>query len=468
MRFDSPPLLVILAFTTAASAFIAPPKPLHLTPPPIVPNRILQHRSTLTAATSPGSSAINNFLDAYDNDDHHQVAKKPRLSLALERTIQWVLKYLLVRQFSSIDVNIDAPSNRALLQGKLANLSISARDCTFRFNLLSFQRWDITGKNVRLGYTPLIVPCLPWIIWRLRGYIWFTMFSAQVLHFAGYLQSGSLLQKFRTSKERICHLLGARPSTINYSFSVAKDNVAQSSVLRFWLRSILRSLVDNSVVGAAAAVGDAFDVERKNQARLQTGAPLLPSSSKFSAGGGTENKYSLAPSSANSKASGSQSQQQGLTSSLLSATSFKLKNTSFSEGRVILEAEAVMPNEKNSSGRGALPFTIRAKLEPTSISDGDEKQQRRQKLQQQQQQEYNSIGFLTPECRLNTNPLTAGTLLGMLIPDVVWIPFGVGVAVPLGSGCHIYRAEITGGKDSNGAGICQIDGSLGVFQQRME
>ena len=102
-----------------------------------------------------------------------------------------------------------------------------------------------------------------------------------------------------------------------------------------------------------------------------------------------------------------------------------------------------------------LPFTVITQIRPTNLTPDT------QSKKQQQQTVNNAIGFLNPECRMNTNPLTAGTLLGKLIPDIVWIPFGLGVVLPLGEGCQIDRAEVIDGYD--GIGVFQIDGSFNIL-----
>ena len=149
---------------------------------------------------------------------------------------------------------------------------------------------------------------------------------------------------------------------------------------------------------------------------------------------------------------GSQSQQQGLTSTLLSATAFNLKQY------VVFEREDHTSRGRSNTNRREY-FPIRAQLEPTYVADDGQSTEERQ-----QKQNCNALGFASPECRLNTGPLTAGSILGKLIPDVLWIPFGVGVAVPLGKRCRIYRAEASDGKgDGNDDGVCRIDGSLAMF-----
>jgi hypothetical protein len=240
--------------------------------------------------------------------------------------------------------------------------------------------------------------------------------------------------------------------------TVSEDDVAQSLVLRLGLRTVLRSLVENSIVGAAVAlVDDARGVGGKERwgrggGRRGKGFPLLP-------GGRADPNDALAlfPKD-DSRQRQQKQQQQGLTSALLSATTFELKKASFKDGRIILQAEATVPNEEDVAPdkKRALPFTIRAKLEPASSAEVRGALPR---------QEYHALGFANPDCRLNTNPLTAGTMLGRLIPDVLWLPFGIGtgVAVPFGRNCQIHRAEIAPDKDGDDREVFRIDGSLTAF-----
>ena len=246
----------------------------------------------------------------------------------------------------------------------------------------------------------------------------------------------------RTVKGRIYHMLRLGPSTINYSLAITEDNIQQSLLLKFWLKGILRSLVENSVVGAAAVFGDVqkdVNAEMKRQ-RDQREVPRLPSTSN-------RNDF-FAP---------RPEQQKGLSSALLSATNFEIHHISYSKGRIVLDAKAVVPINENVSSdnkQQTLPFTIRAKLMPTTVVDG-------KLIEGSPKQKYNALGF-DPECRLNTNPLTSGTILEkLLIPTVVWIPFGVGVAISLGKLCSIFRADI-------GSESCRIDGSFTILYPPMQ
>ena len=226
---------------------------------------------------------------------------------------------------------------------------------------------------------------------------------------------------FQSIMGQLLYMLGARPSNINYSLVIDEDDINRSHLFRFGLRTVLRSLVQNSVVGAAASLVD----DARNQ-----GIPLLSGS------GSDANKNQ---------------QPRGLSSTLLSATTFDLKKTSLSDGRVVLQALGTIPNDKAENLIGKqqmLPFTIRAKLEPASTTyDG----------------ENDALGFVNSDCRLNTNPLTTGTMLGRLIPDILWIPFGSGVIIPVGRSLRIHRADIARAQDSDDREVCRIDGSWTAF-----
>ena len=394
---------------------------------------------------SKGSDLVvsnNPFSDDETNNNNINPIRKPRLASVLETVIRFIVKYVILQQCASLAVDIDTASNRALLQGQV-NLSMSIRDCIFRFKLLSLKRLDISGADLRLGYLPIVLPFVPFIVWKLRRFIWSAIFSTLLLQMTGYLETESLRSMIRTVKGRIYNMLRVGPSTINYSMAITEDNVQQSLLLKFWLKGILRSLVENSVVGAAAVFGDVqkdVNAEMKRQRDLR-GVPLLPSSSD-------RNDFGPQP----------EQQEQGLSSALLSATNFELNDVSFSKGRIVLDAKAVVPingNVSSGNNQQILPFTIRAKLMPTTVVDG-------QLIEGSLKQKYNALGFASPECRLNTNPLTSGTILEkLLIPTVVWIPFGVGVAVSLGKLCSIFRADI-------GSESCRIDGSFTILSPPMQ
>ncbi len=377
---------------------------------------------------------------------------KPRLAKAVETIMRWVIKYVLLSQCSSLKVNMNAISNEAILKGNVSKISISARDCISRFKLLSFRKLDLYGVNLHLGYLPFVLPVLPFFLWRFRKYIQSTIITVFLLRITGCLDGDDFRKQLGSIKERINRYVGSpRPPCISYSLAIASSDIKNSLLLRFWLRNILQSLVQNSVVGAAATLGDAaqqssMEVEKR---RMQNGIPLLPGSE------------AALP----NLSSQDQQQQQGLTSALLSATSFELTNAGFMDGKVVFDAKAVLPRNENGV-TNSLQFCIRAKLAPTEIFETVEQPI----LKQKSEEIHNAIGFLQPECRLATNPLYAPfggnpilkNLVPNLIPEYLWLPFGIGVAVPLGKKSEIYRAEINECKE--GGFICRIDGSVNSDQ----
>ena len=403
----------------------------------------------LCALPVPGDMSSSFDGKFRNNNSKHAISTtKPRLASAIETILQWLIKHVLLSQCSSLKVNMNAASNKAILKGNISKISVSARDCIFRFKLLSFRKLDLYGVNLHLGYLPFLLPVLPLFLWRLRRYIQSTIITVFLLRITGCLDTDNFRRQLGSIKGRISRYIGSpRPPCISYSMAITSSDIGNSLLLRFWLRNILQSLVQNSVVGAAAAFGDAAQQSMEaEKRRMRNGTPLLPGSA------------AALP----NLSSKDQQQQQGLTSALLSATSFELTNAGFMDEKLVFDAKAILPRDENGVSN-SLQFCIRAKLAPTAISETVS-----QTIQQQDAQEvYNALGFLQPECRLATNPLYApmgGNLLRNLVPNLIpeylWLPFGVGVAVPLGSSCEIYRAEIDACKE--GRFLCKIDGSVNV------
>jgi len=381
---------------------------------PLLNNNLRRHASP---ASFVGSVCLETTRGKADNTPTTYLKKnyilttKPYLASALEKSIVFVVRYILLRRCDNVSISIHASSNRNLLRGQIDDVSLSTRGCRSRFNLLSLRRWDVNASNLQLGYLPFIIPLLPYLFWRLRFYF----------VIAWLVQLSGRQNPLQSIMGQLLYMLGARPSNINYSLVIDEDDINRSHLFRFGLRTVLRSLVQNSVVGAAASLVD----DARNQ-----GIPLLPGS------GSDANKNQ---------------QPRGLSSTLLSATTFDLRKTSFSDGRVVLQALGTIPNDKAENLIGKqqmLPFTIRAKLEPASTTyDG----------------ENDALGFVNSDCRLNTNPLTTGTMLGRLIPDILWIPFGSGVIIPVGRSLRIHRADIAHDHDSDDREVCRIDGSWTAF-----
>ena len=130
--------------------------------------------------------------------------------------------------------------------------------------------------------------------------------------------------------------------------SITQVDIDQSLLLRFWFKGILRSLVENSFVGAAAEVMKDVDMEmQRNQQR--EAVPLLPSSTNSNGN------------------SGPTPPQKSLSTALTAATKCELKKAYFEDGRIVMHAQAEVGGDTTKT---ILPFTVRTKLIPTTVVDG--------------------------------------------------------------------------------------------------
>ena len=435
--------IIFLPVVPSCAAFVAPSRTVH---------HPLHHSSVGIALPVHNRDIRTSFDGNFRNEQRVLTTNKPRLASTIEVIMKWFIKYILLSKCSSLTVYMNAASNRDILKGNINKLSVSARNCIFRFKLLSFRRLDVNGQNLQLGYLPLLLPMLPFFLWSVRRYIRRAIITIFLLQITGYFDSDYVSKQIGSVKRRLHRFVGSpRPANVNYSMAIASSDIENSLLLRFWLRNILQSLVQNSVVGAVAALEDAAQqsIEAEGR-RMRNKTPLLPGS--------------VAASNIPSQQDQQQQQQQGLTSALLSATSFELKSVGFMDERVVFDAKAVLPKDENGVS-SSLQFCIRAKLAPTMVLEtGNDTQQLQQ--QQDSQEICNALGFISPECRLTTNPVYAPILLlknliPNLIPEYLWLPFGMGVAVPLGKNCQVYRADVTDANDDSGY-VCKIDGSVNV------
>ncbi|OEU14649.1 hypothetical protein FRACYDRAFT_241201 [Fragilariopsis cylindrus CCMP1102] len=127
-------------------------------------------------------------------------------------------------------VMVTAKSNRDVLQGRFQKISISLKNNQSPW--LSIDQLDIKGENLQFGYTPILIP-----------------------------------------------LLCGEPCQFNYEFTLNNDNIAQSSLIRLFTKSILQSFMANSALPLAAAATDATnqllkEVEDQQQ-QATTGDPTF-------------------------------------------------------------------------------------------------------------------------------------------------------------------------------------------------
>ena len=87
---------------------------------------------------------------------------------------------------------------------------------------------------------------MPFLIWLMKFYFLC----------AWLMQMWGRPNPFRSVKGRLLQAIRVRSSMIDFSFVFDEVDVAQLHMLQFCLQTVLRSLVENSVVGATAALID--------------------------------------------------------------------------------------------------------------------------------------------------------------------------------------------------------------------
>jgi hypothetical protein len=366
-------------------------------------------------------------------------AGRPRLASAVGVALQICARVgLCARSFGELVVNVDARSNRAVLRGELDQIAVRVTNSHGPF--LKVSKLDIQGSDLKLGLAPVMVTTvLPIALCVIRPSLMFVLSCLLLLRCPVPRRLPTNMDKTKPSNSntenndsigsRLCQrFLGGEPSEVNYAMTICDDDVARSSLLQLSLRSILRSLMINSVLGVAAS---AFDTA-KMLATAETdksGALVLPR----------------------------QSQQRANTmvlTKLLSATSFELVSAKFSSGRLVLESEAVLPDGDEGGEfdkRSRLSFSLRTTPEATTNAalPFEIRGKKKQRV----------LAFSEPECRFSMGAAVGGPF-GALLPDV-WLPVGAGVAVPLGLNHRLQRVDIQNG-------ICHITGQVSIHGKQEE
>jgi hypothetical protein len=345
---------------------------------------------------------------------------QPRLCSAVGATLN-VLARVGLCVPSSVEkfhLQVKAQSNRAVLRGKLDQVSLQVIQS--KSSLLHVQELALLGSNLDLGWTPLVLTALPVVIFLTRPPL--------LKIFAGWylwkMVQKYFLQATKTplaspSSGKVQKWLGGTPCHLEYSITFNNDNLSQSILLRHASIHLLRSLLSNSVLPQIAALGDTAQLLQDGQAQVDptTGQLVLKQQDTLMDQIEIQNKnYQL--------------------SKLLSATSFDLRGSPYfldnGGGWMVLPSQATFPQQQHQA---RLDFVLRTKPQTT---DG-------------------MLEFASPEVRLDVDTVvpTIPKVIGQLLPKIVWLPVGSGVAVSaVGRKRHcIQRVGI-----ANGA--CRIDGRI--------
>jgi len=386
---------------------------------------------------------------------------QPRLCSLVGATL-----YVLTRaglcfpsSIAALSIEVEADSNRAVLQGKFNVISIEVQDSNSK--LLQIQKANLQASQLNLRWSPtLLGAALPALLMQPRLFLKF------VLYFSIWKIYGDYLTDYLRNKTQVPTLyrkhirpslqpvfgkfkkyLIPEPCIFNYKLSITNDNLQHSLLLRKFSQSVLDSLMKNSVLKAAAAVGDVF-----NTRRLQGSQTASQYSQDFSNGSTLKDTEGIVKFNVPVDSS-VEAQNDFQLTQLLSATSFEIREPPMftDDGRWVLPGFAVLPRDG-----GRLDFVLRTTIlakNPTWMNDNSTKELERR----------HGIGFESPECRFNVNAAASKipNALGKFLPSVLWIPVGPGVFLPLGRSNRVQKVIVTGNK-------CRIEGSYVLWDEEKE
>mmetsp|Transcript_42183 Transcript_42183/g.48712 ORF Transcript_42183/g.48712 Transcript_42183/m.48712 type:complete len:466 (-) Transcript_42183:66-1463(-) len=387
------------------------------------------------------------------------------------------------------EVVVTAKSNRDVLRGKFQLISVSLKNTQSPW--LTMNLLDIHGENLQFGYTPILFLLLSTILFRspslillfpliriilmdqrqrilmmeylnsqsneykaLISIISFTiMFRYQFLLilflFSGTLQNQrirmmlaeylnseyirrttkTMIRSLQRLKRSLWSLVGGSLCQFNYTLILNDDNIAQSSLIRLFTKSIVQSFMANSALPVAAAAGDTANQLLKE---VEDQATMRPDNS-------SSNNNALSIWKQNESSSFELSK-------FLSATSFDVSGdpTFGKNGYVCLPCVAVLPNNQ-----GNLSFALRTKLRALSRS-------------KRNNHITNGLEFLPPDCRVDVDaalPSNTNNWTKKFLPSVVWLPIGsLGMVLPLGKNTSIEKIIM---KDRG----CEFQGKVLLFQE---
>ena len=402
-------------------------------------------------------------------------------------------------------VMVTAKSNRDVLQGKFQKISISLKNNQSPW--LTIDQLDIKGENLQFGYTPILIPLLCTILFispslvllfplikimsmdqrqrimmmdyynsqsnvnkicfrlasisilfRYQSIAFLLLFSETLrnqrirLMTKEYLNYEYIKQTTETTKrsfQRLKRLLwtiiGGEPCQFNYEFTLNNDNIAQSSLIRLFTKSILQSFMANSALPLAAAATDATnqllkEVEDQQQQATTINSNISGSITRINSNSNSNNNNNVMSVWKENESSSFQ------LSKLLSATSFDLQgDPTFGKGEYLyLPCVALLPNDQ-----GNLSFTLRTKVRALGRSIWGNTSN-------------NGLEFEAPASRVDVDaalPSNTNDWTRKFLPKVIWLPIGSpGMVLPLGRDTTIERINMNDER-------CQVQGKVQFFQE---
>lgn len=407
--------------------------------------------------------AVTNIPDGWKKDP---TTGQPRACKAVEGAVRVVTKIVLLggTSKSPLDVIVEAESNRAALGGKLSKLSVAVRDSKSPLGLLEVERFNVDGSDLKLGWTPLatvagfpvilLVPPVRQSLWTfsIYFYLW-TVIRRLAKRFAANEDAtenatARNVEKTMEATEAYVNrwrrrVMGGSPCQLRFEMLLSNENLLNSFLLRQSSKSLLTFLMKNSVLQTAAIVGDAVSDTQtpKKQNRNELPGAVSGKLARI------DQQQQLEQSTSNDATVGDNSKNK--LSRLLSATAFELREAPTfrpEDGKNHLQfvSVAILPDDQ-----ARLDFVLRTTLQ----AGGD-----RPWL----------IRFVQPECRFDvteaTSSLPLPTVVSNLLPKILWLPIGSGVAIGGGSDDDSDRRRRLSIRDVKvvPGGKCEIRGRLSL------
>jgi len=376
--------------------------------------------------------AATKIPDAWKKDP---TTGQPRACKAIEGAVRVATKIVLLGATSKTPskIVVEAESNRAALGGKLSKLSVTARDMKSPLGLLEVERFNVDGSDLKLGWTPLattagiplvlLLPPVRQSLWTfsIYFYLWTVVrrLAKRIAASEDAAENGAARNIERRMEAAQAYVkrwrrrvMGGSPCHFELKMVLSNENLLNSFLLRQSSKSLLTFLMKNSVLQTAAVVGDAVSDTQtpKKQNRNQLPGPLSGKLARVD----QQQKREQPSSNVEMVSDGSKNNL----SRLLSATAFELREAPTfrpEDGKNHLQfvSVAILPDDQ-----ARLDFVLRTTLE----AGGD-----RSWL----------IRFVQPECRFDvteaTSSLPLPKVFSNLLPKILWLPIGSGVAIGGGS-----------------------------------
>mmetsp|Transcript_29174 Transcript_29174/g.70418 ORF Transcript_29174/g.70418 Transcript_29174/m.70418 type:complete len:512 (-) Transcript_29174:299-1834(-) len=412
---------------------------------------------------------------------------QPRLCSIIEGSLNGFTR-LCFGKAAQKDIQVQALSNRKVLQGKLESLQVSIEKS--KSSLLAFDSVTVNGSNLNFGYLPVAIavglPSLFWFI-SIRAILYLAFLSFIWRNQREYLFSPERIkameQRMDSQKQRITKfLLGGDDSAcccrLKYTISMTNDSLQNSPWVQVLARSLLQTFMANSALPLAAAVSDATNnlmlLEESSSSTTKSSSSSGSNSNLRNANGGLtlssqrnnnqnkDNNPILAQWKEQEEEQRNKNQnQQGPSfplTELFAATSFKLRQAPIfaKDGHIWLPCVANLPD----SSKSQLEFTLRTKPKVASSF----------------RQEH-GLEFSAAECSLDVDAAISDSGAStpdwakQFLPSIVWLPIGsAGMILPIATG------TAAGGNNNNKRhqikqlrvqeDLCRIKGELDLFPKR--